>query len=75
MRTYEDEFEKFVVETGARWNLCLSYADPLPGKIWSKARNDSEFLLALQNVEPDKWHADGNMELWKFQHIGGELPH
>ena len=69
---YENEFEEFVEHSRARWNL-LSERDYRPGKPWSKSRNDSTYLLALQNVKRDEWLNDGNIELWEFLHVG-DLP-
>ena len=78
MTGYENnaaEFEEFVEKSRARWNLCiLDEEKPTPGTVWSKACNESWYLLALQKVRHDEWNNFVNKAYWVHLHLGSEKP-
>lgn len=78
MTGYENtaaEFEEFLddIQTRHLYNT-LSNDDPTPGKAWSRACNESWFLLAMQNMPRDSLMKIENKLYWQFLHVGSDEP-
>ncbi len=75
------EFEEFVEDTQTRHlyytlssdnpRRALMAVGPTP---FSKACNESWFLLALQNVPRDEWMKLQNKPYWQYLHLGSSEP-
>ena len=80
MTGYENnaaECEEFIDDSQTRHlYYTLSRDDPnvRPEKPFSKACNESWFLLALQNVPQDDWMKLENKLYWQYLHLGSEEP-
>ena len=70
-----NKFDEFIDEAQTRHlYFTLSSDEPPPSMLFSKACNESWFLLALQNVPRDEWMNLENKLYWQYLHIGSEEP-